>query len=54
MNEIVGFGHRPSGSIANDVDTVNYILSSVKSFEKLASPAMKFEVDVQHPSVRVS
>jgi len=49
----VGFGHRPSGSIANEVEAVNYILHAVDDISKQAAPTIKFDVDIQHPSVRL-
>ena len=53
LSTLVGFGHRPSGSTANEKDAVQYILQTVQEIKKMAPPSLKVEVDVQHPTVRL-
>ena len=53
LETIVGFGPRPAGSIANEIDAVRYILQSIKDIEKQAPPNLKFEIDMQHPTVSI-
>uniref|UniRef100_H2YR33 Endoplasmic reticulum metallopeptidase 1 n=1 Tax=Ciona savignyi TaxID=51511 RepID=H2YR33_CIOSA len=50
LHALVDFGQRPAGSVANEVDAVNYILATVKSIKKDSVPTINIETSIQNPT----
>ncbi|XP_076811646.1 endoplasmic reticulum metallopeptidase 1-like isoform X2 [Clavelina lepadiformis] len=50
LHSFVSLGHRPAGSVANDVDAANYIVNSVSQIKAKASPFVKIELETQRPT----
>nr|XP_018668331.1 endoplasmic reticulum metallopeptidase 1-like [Ciona intestinalis]XP_026691360.1 endoplasmic reticulum metallopeptidase 1-like [Ciona intestinalis] len=50
LHELVSLGHRPAGSIANEIDAVNYILATVENIKQNAQPNVNIETSLQHPT----
>lgn len=50
LNAITSFGPRPTGSIANEVLAVNYLLNQIEKIKSSAKKSIVIEVDVQRPT----
>ncbi|XP_031550512.1 endoplasmic reticulum metallopeptidase 1-like isoform X2 [Actinia tenebrosa] len=50
LDAITSFGPRPTGSVANEIHTVKYILDQVANIKLSAKKSVVIEVDVQKPS----
>lgn len=50
LDAITSFGPRPTGSVANEIHTVKYILDQVSKIKLSAKKSVVVEVDVQKPT----
>ncbi|KAK3709030.1 hypothetical protein QZH41_014908 [Actinostola sp. cb2023] len=50
LDVITSFGPRPTGSIANEIHTVNYILEQIRKIKATAKKSIVIEIDVQRPT----
>ncbi|XP_001640905.2 endoplasmic reticulum metallopeptidase 1 [Nematostella vectensis] len=50
LDKIASYGPRPTGSIANEVHAVNYILKQVSDIKSSAKKSVRIDIDVQRPS----
>lgn len=50
LDAITSFGPRPTGSIANEIHTVRYILDQVSKIKLSAKKSVAIEVDTQRPT----
>ena len=50
LDAITSFGPRPTGSIANEVHTVKYILDQASKIKMSAKKSVVIEIDVQRPT----
>ena len=50
LDAIASFGPRPTGSYANEIQTVNYIIEALRKIKLSTREDVVFEIDVQRPS----
>lgn len=50
LDAITSFGPRPTGSVANEILTVNYILQQITKIKSTAKKSIVIDVDVQRPT----